>query len=199
MIPSRIPIQPMPGAREQVARGDATVRVPGLPGAMFGDAEERRSLEWYGESLEAIAAGSGLTPGDAARLLTGVRMSEAHWTEGVSRRILAALVTAFERGRDSTPAPVEGEEFVTTTPDVLAYARNGFRAEVEGLLDDPSDLLHPGRECEPAEELARYRDRARRFGFDFDALVAETGSAYERKRLAEIESGVIAPLPAHGR
>jgi len=36
-----------------------------------------------------------------------------------------------------------------------------------------------------------YRD----LGLDFDALVVESGSPYERKRLHDIETGVIKPLP----
>jgi len=77
---------------------------------------------------------------------------------------------------------------------VLSYAREKFRDEVADLLDDPSDLLHPWREQEPAEYLNSRRLFARDLGLDFDALVA-AGSPYERERLYDIEFGVIKPQP----
>ena len=77
---------------------------------------------------------------------------------------------------------------------VLAFAREQFEALVDDLLDDPSDLLHPDRDEEPARVIFGYRKLAFDLGFDFDELVA-SGSCADRKRLSDIERGIIKPMP----
>lgn len=83
----------------------------------------------------------------------------------------------------------------TVITALRSQAQDRFRDAVADLLDDPSDLLHPYRECEPAEELAARRRIAADLRLDFDELVRITGTAYERKRLADIELGKIQPAP----
>ncbi len=56
---------------------------------------------------------------------------------------------------------------------VLKFAKEQFENVVENLLDDPSGLLHPYRELEPAQELLEYRKLATDLGLDFDVLVAK--------------------------
>ncbi len=77
---------------------------------------------------------------------------------------------------------------------VLEFARGQFKALVDDLLDDPSDLLHPDRDDEPPRVIFSYRKLAFDLGFDFDALVAK-GHGPERKRLSDIERGIVKPLP----
>jgi hypothetical protein len=77
--------------------------------------------------------------------------------------------------------------------EALRFARAAFVSEIEELLDDPSYLLHPWRECEPLEELDRYRRIAINLGIDFDDLIARAGTDFERERLRLIIEGVIKP------
>lgn len=77
--------------------------------------------------------------------------------------------------------------------EALEWARERFRAGVADLLDDPSDLLHPGRSEDPPAYLAKERKLAADLGMDFDAIVAQTGTDFERKRLRDIETGKLAP------
>ena len=192
----RMPIQLSPESRRRLARGERIVRVTELPGPMFGEPEERRSREWHDQSLQTIADRSGFDGVEAACVFTGVHFNDAKWDEPAAHRILAALRTAFQRGRAVMRLSVERVEGLSLTPQVLAYARASFRSDVAALLDDPSDLLHPHREREPAEELADRRLLAGQLGLDFDARVAEAGTPFERQRLADIESGALPPAPA---
>jgi hypothetical protein len=73
------------------------------------------------------------------------------------------------------------------------YFQDLFKRDIENLLDDPSDLLHPGRMCEPAEMFEHYRACARHVGLDYDQLVDTLGTESERRRLRDIERGVIVP------
>lgn len=82
-----------------------------------------------------------------------------------------------------------------TSERVFDYARACFESGIEDLLDDPSHLLHPWRDEEPTEYFARQRGLAKDLNLDFDEMVARLGSDYERKRLQDIENGVIVPAP----
>ena len=84
---------------------------------------------------------------------------------------------------------------VVTTDRVLQYARDSFECEIDDLLDDPSNLLHPWRDKEPPEEIAEYRQLAIDLGFDFDELLLKHGHEHDIKRLRDIESGDLQPLP----
>jgi len=75
------------------------------------------------------------------------------------------------------------------------WAQNCFEASVEELLDDPSNLIHPYRDLEPAEEIAEWRQRGKDLSMDFDALVEKYGSDIEKQRLRDMETGVIPALP----
>jgi hypothetical protein len=77
---------------------------------------------------------------------------------------------------------------------VLDYARAAFREQVQSLLSDPSDLLNPWREGEPAEVIAALRSLGQELGLDYDTLVLG-GHDYQRERLAAIEAGTIQPAP----
>jgi hypothetical protein len=88
----------------------------------------------------------------------------------------------------------ESPPTVLVTERVLDYAREAFRNEVQMLLDDPSDLLHPWRDVEPAEAIAAMRSLGVEVGLDYDALVAD-GHGYACERLADIEAGKIKPAP----
>lgn len=81
------------------------------------------------------------------------------------------------------------------TQEAFDDARERYTDWVRGLLGDPSDLLHPWRDLEPHEELARQRRIATGLGLDFDALVDTCGHPFERNRLREIEAGLITPSP----
>ena len=80
----------------------------------------------------------------------------------------------------------------TVSHEVLAFAKDQFREVVKDLLDDPSSLLHPDRDLEPAEELACLRRLGTDLGLRFDDLVNE-GHEISRDRLAKIEAGEIKP------
>lgn len=69
---------------------------------------------------------------------------------------------------------------------VLDYARNHFRSSLEELLDDPSWLLHPDEARTPREYFAERRLLAAELGFDFDKLIDEMGTDYERQRLRDM-------------
>lgn len=71
---------------------------------------------------------------------------------------------------------------------ILGFARACFRTLIEELLDDPSFLIHPDDDYNPADELAFYRLLAADIGLDFDELVAE-GSPEQRERIAKLERG----------
>jgi hypothetical protein len=88
---------------------------------------------------------------------------------------------------------------IVLSPESLHFAQSAFEAEIEGLLDDPSDLLHPWREREPAEELARFRRIAVDLGIDFDELLARAGTDFERERLRLIDEGTIKAAPREPR
>lgn len=77
---------------------------------------------------------------------------------------------------------------------VFDFAKECFERSIEDLLDDPSDLLHPLRDEEPAEYFVRERRLAAELGLDFDGLVAK-GTIYEQDRLCDIETGKIKPAP----
>jgi hypothetical protein len=79
--------------------------------------------------------------------------------------------------------------------DAFEFAQNAYVEHVKSVLDDPSDMLHPWRQHEPAEEFASLRKLGRDLGFDFDAVCVEHGSGYERQRLIDIEAGKLAPAP----
>ena len=87
-----------------------------------------------------------------------------------------------------------GLPLVTTTQRVIDFAREAFIRHVEEMLDDPSDLLHPLRDQEPAEVIADLRGLGAELGLDFDALLAR-GNDLERERLGEVERGEIKPAP----
>jgi hypothetical protein len=74
---------------------------------------------------------------------------------------------------------------------VFDYARQSFRDEVAELLDDPFALLHPDNPESPETYFRRQRTLASELGIDFDALVAELGTAFECKRLRMIETGKV--------
>jgi hypothetical protein len=76
---------------------------------------------------------------------------------------------------------------------ILEYAQMCFRESVAELVDDPSDMLHPWRDVEPSEYIKGQRSLAKLLKLDFDILVMELGSDYERARLYDIESGIIPP------
>ena len=78
---------------------------------------------------------------------------------------------------------------------VMAFAREQFQALVKLLVGDPSHLLHPWREMEPAEFFAYYRMLASDLGLSFDALVVEYGNAVQIERLRQIERGMVHPAP----
>lgn len=84
---------------------------------------------------------------------------------------------------------------VEVSQAVLDYARRRYESSVENLLDDPSDLLHEWRNEEPADYFRDWRQLGRDMGLDFDALVEQHGTPYERKRLRDIESGKLRPMP----
>jgi hypothetical protein len=76
--------------------------------------------------------------------------------------------------------------------EALAFARGSYSELIEGLLDDPSDLLHPEEEEYPRDAIARYRKLGTDLGMDFDAEVARQSpdaGSYDRQRLAAIETG----------
>ena len=75
----------------------------------------------------------------------------------------------------------------------LDWAQNAFKNEVENMLDDPSYMLHPTRDEEPAETITYMRAVAADLGLDFNALVTELGSNYEIARFRKIESGELQP------
>lgn len=76
----------------------------------------------------------------------------------------------------------------------LQFARDAYEDMIASLLDDPSGLLHPWRDQEPAESLAETRQLGRDLGLDFDELVKK-GHAHEIKRLYQVERGEIVPPP----
>ena len=83
---------------------------------------------------------------------------------------------------------------IETTERVIEYARERLRHEVTDLLDDPSWLT-----AMPEELIAKYFEDARLLaadlGLDFDVLIDETGTDYERSRLRRLEksAGVSPP------
>jgi hypothetical protein len=96
---------------------------------------------------------------------------------------------------EPTRNDLSDDDFAT----VVTYARGAFVRDLTNLLDDPSELLEPLRDAEPAETLAQIRSLANLLGFDYDELVAMYGSDYERERIGKIETGAIAPKPRHPR
>jgi hypothetical protein len=97
--------------------------------------------------------------------------------------------------QQSRAAHVADDALVATTGRVLSYARASFAVDLENLLDDPSDLLHPWRALTPPEYLAEQRRLAHDLGLDYDGLIEQLGTPDERQRLRDIESGVIQPAP----
>jgi hypothetical protein len=79
--------------------------------------------------------------------------------------------------------------------EVLAFCQQAFRDHLEGTADDPSYLLHPYREAEPYEEIARLRRVAVGLGLDYDTILNDVSAKYKRDRLAQIEGGRIQPEP----
>lgn len=85
-----------------------------------------------------------------------------------------------------------------TTERVIEYARERFRHELRALLEDPSWLA-----SKPEELIANHFKEARLLaadlGLDFDLLVEETGTDYERDRLRRLEkSAVLSPPGSAG-
>ncbi len=81
----------------------------------------------------------------------------------------------------------------TISDETLEFARDSFRWLLMDVLDDPFSLVEPDREREPREAFARFRRLAADLGLDYEEILNEAHE-YERKRLAQIESGEILPM-----
>lgn len=68
--------------------------------------------------------------------------------------------------------------------EILKYAREKFREEINALLDDPSWLLiDEGDGIDPPAHLADRRRFAGVLGLDLDAIIEEEGSSHDKDRL----------------
>jgi hypothetical protein len=72
---------------------------------------------------------------------------------------------------------------------ILEYAQEAFLSEVDGLLEDPSEMIL-GRSKEDKRvmiidrgELTYYSSLAAAFGWDFEQLLKERGDNYQRERM----------------
>lgn len=70
---------------------------------------------------------------------------------------------------------------------VLEFTRLMYRQVIEALLDDPSDLLHPEREREPAAEISELRAIGNEIGVSFDDLLNEAHD-FERDEIEMLET-----------
>ena len=157
-----MPIQRSLDDLQAAARGERRIRVTSLPGPMFGEAEERRSREWHGQSLRTIADRCGFGAVEAACVLTGIPFDQAPWSVDHAHRTLAAMQAAFERGRRVVIDGRAKMEATPMTPRILAYAQAAFREDLAQRLG----LAGPGGTDDPVEEL---RALASQLGLDFEA------------------------------
>lgn len=67
--------------------------------------------------------------------------------------------------------------------ETFEWAKEALIMQLELLLDDPY------ADQNPAEVIAGLRRIAQDLGLDFDVLVDEFGTTYERDRLKKLESG----------